>query len=259
MGLELENKMMVVTGGSRGIGRAITERLLEEGATVVIGSRTEAEIKQTIEDLSAKGSVKGFVLDVASRESVKDFVAATLKEVDRIDGLVNCAGVNKRLPAIEYPEQEWERMININLNGVYRMCQEVGQHMIEQKSGKIINITSLMSHTVTPNQSAYASAKSALAQYTKLLAVEWAKYNINVNAVSPGYILTPLTEKAFAQEEYYNKIIDQTPQRRLGRPEEIADAVAFLASGRANFINGQILAVDGGFLAGFPSIYAPNA
>lgn len=130
--------------------------------------------------------------------------------------------------------------------------------MIEQKSGKIVNITSMMSHTVTPNQSAYAASKAALAQYTKLLAVEWGKHRINVNAVSPGYIMTPLTEKAFAQKEYLQKILSQTPQQRLGLPREIADAVAFLASARASFIHGHLLAVDGGFLAGFPDIAAPT-
>ncbi len=258
MKLELENKVAVVTGGSRGIGKAIAERLLEEGAIVMIGSRTESEWKQTVEELSPSGTVFGFPLDVAERDSVKDFVFGCLQQAGRIDILVNSAGVNLRLPAVDYPEQEWERILNINLNGVYRMCQEVGRHMIEQKSGKIVNITSMMSHTVTPNQSAYAASKAALAQYTKLLAVEWGKHRINVNAVSPGYIMTPLTEKAFAQKEYLQKILSQTPQQRLGLPREIADAVAFLASARASFIHGHLLAVDGGFLAGFPDIAAPT-
>lgn len=256
--LELTDKVAVVTGGSRGIGKAIAERLLEEGSIVVIGSRTESEIQQTIEELSGMGTISGFPLNVADRESVKSFVYSTLQQTGRIDILVNSAGINLRLPAIDYPEHEWERILNINLNGAYRMCQEVGHHMIKQESGKIINITSMMSHTVTPNQAAYASSKAALAQYTKLLAVEWGKYHINVNAVSPGYIKTPLTEKAFDQTEYREKIVSQTPQQRLGLPEDIADAVVFLASDRARFIHGHVLAVDGGFLAGFPNIFAPT-
>lgn len=254
----MQNKVAIVTGGSRGIGAAIAKRLLDEGAKVIIGSRTEEELKETVKGMSVFGKIDGFVLDVCNRESIQIYVKEVISRYGRVDILVNCAGVNLRLPADSYPEEEWDRVLNINLSGVYRMCQEVGHVMIEQKYGKIVNITSMMAHTVTPNQSAYASSKAAVAQYTKLLAVEWGKYNINVNAVSPGYLDTEMTRKMFENQEYRNKIINQTPHNRLGQPEEIADAVVFLASERANFIHGTVLPVDGGFLAGFPSLYIPT-
>ncbi len=255
----IKDQIAIVTGGSRGIGKAIVKALLEEGVIVVVGSRTQEQIDETIKEFSSIGSVYGFVLDVSKRESVQSFVDKAVQQCGRIDILVNCAGVNLRLPADTYPEEDWERIININLNGAYRMAQEVGKIMIEQKSGSIINITSMLSHIVTPNQGPYASSKAGLAQYTKLLAIEWAKHNIRVNAVSPGYIETPLTQGAFAIPEYRERLLTQTPQGRFGKPEDVADGVVFLASKRASFINGHILAVDGGFLAGHPHIVAPNA
>ena len=255
----LKGQTAIVTGGSRGIGKAIVKALLEEGVTVMVGSRTQEQIEETVKELSSLGTVYGYPLDVSQRESVQEFVQETLNRCKKIDILVNCAGVNRRLPADSYPEEEWLRIIDINLNGVYRMTQEVGKVMIEQKSGNIVSITSLMSHTVVPNQSPYVASKSALAQYTKLLAVEWAKYNIRVNAVSPGYIETPLTSASFKDPVYREKILEKTPMRRFGKTEEVADAVTFLVSKRASFITGHILAVDGGFLAGHPQIMPPNA
>ncbi|NEU30903.1 SDR family oxidoreductase [bacterium LRH843] len=259
MDFGIKGQVAVVTGGSRGIGKAIVQSFLEEGVTVVIGSRTQEQIDETVKEFSEIGSIHGFVLDVGSRQSVQEFVEKTINQCDKIDTLVNCAGINLRLPADNYPEEDWERIININLNGAYRMSQEVGKKMIERQSGNIINITSLMSHTVTSNQGPYAASKAGLAQYTRLLAVEWAKHNIRVNAVSPGYIETDLTKGAFAVPEYRDKLLSKTPQQRFGKPEDIADSVVFLASKRAAFINGHILAVDGGFLAGHPDVLAPNA
>lgn len=255
----LKDRVAIVTGGSRGIGKAITEALLKEGATVIIGSRTKDQLDETIQEFSSIGKIDGYMLDVGERESVQSFVHKVEQTYNRIDILVNCAGVNKRLPLIDYPEEEWVRIININLHGSYRMAQEVGQRMIKNGGGNIINITSLMSHTVTPNQGPYAVSKAGLAQFTKLLAVEWAKYNIRVNAISPGYIETPLTKGVFENEEYKQIILDQTPQQRLGLSEHIAEAAVFLASDRASFITGQVMAVDGGFLAGYPNIVPPDA
>lgn len=260
-GLVLSNqsKIAVVTGGSRGIGKAIVKRLLESDVTVVFGSRSVDEIKKTEQELSEFGSVHGYQLDVAERENVNSFVEKAIGQFGKIDILVNCAGVNVRLPAEEFPEDSWEQIININLTGAYRMCQEVGRHMIANKYGKIINITSVQSHSVTPYQSAYASAKAGLLQYTKLLAAEWGQHNIHVNAVSPGYIETALTEKALSEPIYRDSLLSQTPQKRFGKPEEIAEAVEFLSSDRASFVNGHALIVDGGFLAGFPSIEPPKS
>jgi len=255
--MELENRIAIVTGGSRGIGAAIARRLLGDGAKVVIGSRTEPEIERAVEEMSSEGTIRGYRLDVADRGSVQSFVRRVIEDFGRVDILVNCAGVNRRLPADNYPEEEFLRVLNINLGGVYRMCQEVGRYMIPQRYGKIINITSLHSHTIAPNQSAYGPSKAGVAKYTALLAVEWGKYNINVNAVSPGFILTQMTEEYLDHKEFIDKVERQTPFGRFGKPEEVANAVAFLASDRASFIHGVVLPVDGGFLAGFPEIYLP--
>jgi NAD(P)-dependent dehydrogenase (short-subunit alcohol dehydrogenase family) len=249
----LQNQTAFVTGGSRGIGKQIVKALLKEGVKVFTGGRTESEVKLLMEECS-DDNLSGMVLDVSDRNSVRSFVDCVLVTCGKIDILVNCAGVNFRSKAEDYPEEEWLKVIDINLNGAFRVCQEVGRHMIERKSGSIVNITSMMSHVTTPNQSAYAASKAALAQYTKLLAVEWGKFNIRVNGVSPGYIVTDMSKDVLMQPDFQKRILDKTPQNRLGAPEEIADAVVFLASDRAAFINGHILAVDGGFLAGHPAI-----
>lgn len=253
----LQGKTAVIAGGGRGIGRAIAQKMAEYGAKVMIGSRTKAEIEQTVEHLRSQGKeASGFYLDVADRLSVEAFVEHAEKVHGKLDILVYCAGINVRLPAEEYPEETWEKVININLTGAYRTCQEVGKRMIASGGGSIVNITSMMSHVTTPNQSAYSASKGALMQYTKLLAVEWAKHHIRVNAVSPGYIKTDLTAKALEQPAFRDNILNKTPQERFGTPEEIAEAVCFLASPAASFINGVVLPVDGGFLAGHPQIVA---
>jgi NAD(P)-dependent dehydrogenase (short-subunit alcohol dehydrogenase family) len=254
----LQDLVVVITGGGRGIGRAIAEKFAEYGSVVVVGSRSLSEVENAAAEINANGGrTFGYALDVANRESVAHFTEQVWTNHQHIDVLVNCAGVNTRLPAETFPEDDWERILNINITGVYRASQEIGRRMIEQGSGAIVNITSMTSHTVTPNLSAYAASKGALLQYTKSLAVEWAKYNIRVNAVSPGYIETAMTSAILQQPVYQKSILDKTPQQRFGKPEEIAEAVCFLASPAASFITGVALPVDGGFQAGHPQIVPP--
>lgn len=254
----LHNQIAVITGGGRGIGRAIAQKFAEYGSIVVIGSRSESEIENTADEIQKNGGeASGYALDVADRESVIHFTEQVWDRHQRIDILVNCAGVNTRLPAESFPEEDWERILNINITGAYRVSQEIGRRMIEQESGAIVNITSMNSHVVTPNLGAYAASKGALLQYTRVLAVEWAKYNIRVNAVSPGYIDTPMTTAILQRPEYRRSLLEKTPQQRFGQPEEIAEAVCFLASPAASFITGVALPVDGGFLAGHPQIVPP--
>ena len=254
----LHNQIAVITGGGRGIGRAIAQKFAEYGSIVVIGSRSESEIENTADEIQKNGGqASGYALDVADRESVIHFTEQVWGQHQRIDILVNCAGVNTRLPAESFPEEDWERILNINITGAYRVSQEIGRRMIEQGSGAIVNITSMTSHVVTPNLGAYAASKGALLQYTSVLAVEWAKYNIRVNAVSPGYIDTAMTTTILQRPEYRRSLLEKTPQQRFGQPEEIAEAVCFLASPAASFITGVALPVDGGFLAGHPQIVPP--
>lgn len=251
----LQDKVVVVTGGSRGIGRAIAEKFAAYGSIVVIGSRTVSEIEDTVEMVRRSGGrAEGYTLDVGDRASCAQFVEQVYSNQGRVDVLVNCAGMNSRLPAEDYPEETWETVLNVNLTGTYRMCQEVGRRMISHGRGSIVNITSMMSHVAAPYQGAYAASKGALLQYTKVLAIEWAKHNIRVNAVSPGYIRTALTANVMALPEYANNLLRKTPQGRFGEPEEVAEAVCFLASPMASFITGVALPVDGGFLAGHPHI-----
>ena len=252
----LKGKVAVVVGGGRGIGRAIAEQLADYGCSVVVGSRTLSEVENTALGIrNAGGSAHGLSIDVQDRSSVSNFADEAFKLYGRADILVYCAGINQRLSAEEYPEETWSKVIDINLTGAYRTCQEFGQRMIAQGGGgSIVTITSMMSHVVTPKQSAYSASKGALMQYTKLLAVEWAKNNIRVNAVSPGYIETEMTKNAIAQSGFRNAVLEKTPMERFGAAAEIAQAVCFLASPEASFITGAILPVDGGFLAGHPAI-----
>ncbi|MCH5585754.1 SDR family oxidoreductase [Shimazuella sp. AN120528] len=252
---ELKDQVVVVTGGSRGIGRSIAEKFAVYGAKVVIGSRTISEVDNTVAHIRENGGLaEGYALDVGERVSCSEFVKQVYSKYNRIHVLVNCAGINSRFPAEDYPEDKWESILNINLTGTYRMCQEVGRQMILHGNGSIVNITSMMSHITAPYQGAYAASKGALLQYTKVLAVEWAKHNIRVNAVSPGYIQTSLSANVMKLPEYSNNLLKKTPQGRFGKPEEVAEAVCFLASSAASFITGVALPVDGGFLAGHPHI-----
>ncbi|WP_029421240.1 SDR family NAD(P)-dependent oxidoreductase [Alicyclobacillus macrosporangiidus] len=251
----LQDQVVVVAGGGRGIGRAVADKFAEYGARVAIGSRTGAEVEAAAAAIRERGGqAAGYVLDVTDSASVDAFVERVMADFGRIDSLVYCAGINARVPAEDYPEEAWVRVLNTNLTGAYRTCQAVGRRMIQQGGGSIVTITSMMSHVTTPNQSAYAAAKGGLLQYTRVLAVEWAKYNIRVNAVSPGYIRTEMTARALEEPSFRDNILLKTPQGRLGLPEEIAEAVCFLASPAASFITGIALPVDGGFLAGHPQI-----
>ncbi len=251
----LSGTVVAVAGGGRGIGKAIANKFAEYGAKVVIGSRTKPQIQSAVDDIvSAGGEAIAVPLDVADQNQVDTFIQTAVNAYGRIDSLVYCAGVNNRQPAESYPADVWEKVLDINLTGAYRVCRSVIEAMKNKGGGSIVTITSMMAHVVTPNQSAYAASKAALLQYTRLLAVEWAKYNIRVNAVSPGYIETEMTANAMKNPDYRDVIVAKTPQQRLGLPEEIAEAVCFLASSKASFITGACLPVDGGFLAGHPNI-----
>lgn len=245
---ELKGKVAVVTGGTSGIGEAIAKQFHASGAMVYVGSRR-------VTSRSADELIS-LPVNVASRTSVNGFVQQVLHEQGKIDILVNSAGINRRIPAEEFPEEDWLEVLNVNLTGTYRMCQEVGRSMIEKNYGKIVNIASMLAHISIPNLSAYAATKGGVMQYTKSLAVEWAKYHVNVNAISPGFIATEINQKAREQPSYRDPILEKTPQKRFGTSEEVAQAALFLVSDRAQFVTGHVMVVDGGYLAGHPNVIA---
>lgn len=248
---EFEGKVVLVTGGSNGIGRAVVRRFCLEGATCVIGDIDEAKGEEYARELRGEGlSAFAFFLDVSKVPVIKQTVENVLKRFGKIDVLVNCAGVNIRKPVIEYTEEDWDFMVNVNLKGTFFCCLEVGKHMVERREGVIVNLASLQSEEVLPERAIYAATKGGVRQLTKAFAVEWAKYGIRVNAVSPAFIKTPMVEKVLADPQWYSLIVSRTPMGRPGTPEEVAELILFLASPRASYITGANIPIDGGWTAG---------
>ncbi|MFC1518582.1 glucose 1-dehydrogenase [Pseudomonadota bacterium] len=246
----LENKVAIVTGASRGLGQAMAIALGEAGATVVaVGSKVE-NLANTIELLNAK-HIRCLALGCEQSDSsqIKQTIAATMEAFGRIDILVNNAGTIKRAPAHEFSDEDWNEVININLNGVFKFCREAGKHMLAQGSGKIINIASLLSFSGGITVPAYAASKGGVAQLTKALANEWAASNIQVNAIAPGYFETDNTYNLRQDTARHKSITDRIPSGVWGKPEDLAGATVFLSSNAANYINGHIMLVDGGWMA----------
>lgn len=249
---ELEGKVAVVTGGSNGIGRAVVRRFCEEGASCVVADIDREKSEEYVRELREKGyNALAVPVDVSKVTAIKNAVQSVLEHFGRIDILVNCAGVNVRKPAIEYTEEDWNFMVDINLKGTFFFCLEVGKHMIARGGGgAIVNLASLQSEEVLPERAIYAATKGGVRQLTKAFAVEWAKYGIRVNAVSPAFIRTPMVEKVLADPQWYNLIVARTPLGRPGTPEEVAELILFLASSRASYITGANIPIDGGWMAG---------
>ncbi len=249
--MRLNGKVAVVTGASRGLGRAMALGLAEAGADVAVVSRTKEALDVLAEEIRALGQ-RGLAVraDVTDRDEGTDMVRRTMEAFGRIDILVNNAGTIFRAAAEEYPEEAWDRVMAVNLKGVFLCCQAVGKVMIAQRRGKIINIGSLLSEIGVPLIPAYSASKGGVRQLTKALAVEWAQYNIHVNAIGPGYFRTELTDALQKDEERAAWILSRTPLGRWGVPEDLKGPVVFLASDASDFIAGQMLYVDGGWLAG---------
>ncbi|MBU2919389.1 glucose 1-dehydrogenase [Psychrosphaera sp. F3M07] len=246
----LDNKVAIVTGATRGLGQAMALALGESGATVVVVGSKVDNLKDTVELLAAK-NIKHLALgcDQADGEQIKQVVADTIAKLGKVDVLVNNAGTIKRAPAHEFSDEDWMEVINVNLNGVFRFCREVGKHMLEQNSGKIINIASLLSFSGGITVPAYAASKGGVAQLTKALANEWANSNIQVNAIAPGYFETDNTFNIRQDEERQKSISARIPAGKWGQPEDLAGAVVFLSSNASQYVNGHVLLVDGGWMA----------
>ena len=245
---KLEGKVALVTGASAGLGQAIAIALAEAGADVVCHGNTRTP-GATLEAISRLGrqalAVAG---DLAKKETPSAVIEAAIKKFSRIDVLVNNAGMIRRSPAVDYSEEDWTKVIEVNLSAVFRLSQLAGRRMLEQRSGKIINIASLLSFQGGITVPAYAASKGGVAQLTKALANEWAGKGINVNAIAPGYMRTDNT-KALQQDETRNRqILERIPAGRWGEPSDLAGAAVFLASSASNYVNGHVLVVDGGWM-----------
>src|SRR5262245_10892553 len=247
----LEGKVAVVTGSSRGIGRAIAEGLAGAGAAVAVNGRNP-ESAQTVADAIASAGGKSFAVpaDISKSEDVARLIDATVSTFGRLDILVNNAGISPYYkPAEAMTEAEWDDVIKVNLKGVFLCCQAAGRVMIPQKSGRIINISSIAGKVALPRLIAYSSAKGAINQLTRVLAVEWAPHQILVNAIVPGYIETDLTKGLRENPKRLDAMIRQIPLGRLGKATEIVGAAIYLASDAASYVTGQTLDVDGGWLS----------
>lgn len=248
----LSAKTALVTGGSRGIGLALAKGLANQGANVAIVSRTEEQLETAGRQIQAEthSNVWTFTFDLANTESIEDLFASVVAKTKGIDILVNCAGTTIRGPAEDVDLITWNKVIEVNLTSAFVLSQAFCRHRRNtNKAGKIINIGSLTCHGARPTTAAYASSKGGLLMLTKTLAVEWAKYNINVNAIGPGYIATELTEPLWTDEEFDRWVLSKTPLARWGRPDDLVGAAVLLASKAGDFITGQIIYVDGGWLA----------
>ncbi|NEU30916.1 2-dehydro-3-deoxy-D-gluconate 5-dehydrogenase KduD [bacterium LRH843] len=244
----LENKIAIVTGGNRGLGGAMSLGLAEAGADVVIVQRSkeESDVVQKIRDLGRECMTISY--DLSDTSNLHEIVDQVMDKFGKIDILVNNAGVQRRSPAVEFSVEDWDFVTDVNQKAVFFLCQAVGKEMLKQGSGKIINTASLLSFQGGFTVPAYAASKGAVAQFTKALSNEWAKLGVNVNAVAPGYMATDMNTALIEDEERNSQILQRIPAGRWGKPEDMAGAVVFLASKASDYVNGEIITVDGGWM-----------
>jgi gluconate 5-dehydrogenase len=249
---DLSGKTALITGGSRGIGLAVAKGLAQHGANIVIIARNEKQLEQAQKQIQegTNKHVWTFPFNLAQTDQIRGLFEDIIKETKGIDILVNCAGITRRAPAEDINLNDWNEVIDVNLTAVFAISQAFCRHRKQtSKGGKIINIGSLTCQAARPTTTAYACSKGGVLMLTKSLAVEWAKYNINVNAIGPGYIATDLTAPLQADQNINNWVISKTPFGRWGQPNDLVGTAVLLASSASDFITGQIIYVDGGWLA----------
>jgi 2-dehydro-3-deoxy-D-gluconate 5-dehydrogenase len=245
---KLHDRVALVTGASAGLGAAIAIALAEAGAQVTCHGNTRSS-KSTCERIRSAGGVAHAITgDLSQAETARSLVEQTLERFGRIDILINNAGTIRRAPAVEYSDDDWAAVIEVNLSSVFRLSKLVGRGMIANGRGKIVNIASLLSFQGGITVPAYAASKGGVAQLTKALANEWAKHGINVNAIAPGYMRTANTAALQADETRNRQILERIPAGRWGEPEDLAGAAVFLSSSASDYVNGHVLVVDGGWM-----------
>jgi len=248
--LSLEGKIAVITGGTSGIGRALSLGFADAGADVIATARRQQQVEETASEIEARGrQTLRCASDVCDRASLEELLTAVLDRFGRVDILVNCAGKIKRTPTLTVPEEEWADILNTNLTGTLRACQVFGRPMLERGYGRIVNIASLNSFVALSEVAAYAASKAGVVSLTRSLAVEWSKQGVTVNAIAPGVFRTALNASLLDGSPRGHELLMRTPMGRFGKTEEVVGAAVFLASDGASFVTGETLVVDGGFLA----------
>ena len=247
---DLTDKIALVTGAGRGVGRTVAIALAAAGADIVASARTAPEIEALCTEVRSLGRrAEAVVTDVTVEASCEQLIATTVDRLGGLDILVNNAGINVRKPVLELSLTEFQRVLDTNLTGYFLCVRAAGRHMVAQRSGKVINISSILGQVALATQAAYASSKGAIEQLTKVLALEWAQANVQVNAIGPAYLETELTRSLFEDPERNRFITERTPMGRWGQPHELAGAVLFFASRASDYVTGQTLMVDGGWTA----------
>ncbi|MBX9852735.1 MAG: gluconate 5-dehydrogenase [Cytophagaceae bacterium] len=252
---DLKGKVAMVTGATQGLGFAMASGMGKAGAKIVFNDIVPERVKEGLKKYQEMGiDAYGYVFNVTDSKGIDETVSRIEKEVGHIDILVNSAGIMRKGPLEELADDDWQAVLDVNLTSVFKVTKRVVKTMIKNKRGKIININSMMSELGRPTVGAYAAAKGGLKMLTRNMAVEWARHNIQVNGIGPGYHLTDIT-KPLAENEQFNKLLmSRTPAKRWGTPEDLIGPAVFLASDASNFLNGHILYVDGGILASFGDI-----
>ena len=247
---DLAGRVAIVTGGGGDIGRDLALALAEAGADVVVAGRTESTLAETCRQIAARGvQASAIVVDVTKPDDVARAFDRVADRAGRLDILVNSAGGQLRQPALEITEEGWDRLVAVNLKGVFFCCQAAARHMQRAGRGRIISVSSLTAEIGLPKLAAYGATKGGVNQLTRALAIEWAEYGITVNAIGPGRIRTAMTEDIFANPATMESFVSRVPMGRAGEPRDLAGAVVFLASDASSYMTGQILYIDGGWLA----------
>lgn len=248
--INLDGKSAVVIGGTSGIGRAIALGFANAGADVAATSRRSEEVENAAREIEKIGRrTLRVTSDVTDRSSLERLLDASVKAFGKVDIVLNAAGRTKRSPTLDLPESEWNSILETNLTGALRASQVFGRHMLERRYGRIIHIASLSTFVSLYEVAAYSASKAGIGALTKSLAIEWGRQGVTVNAIAPGVIKTPLNEKLIDGTPRGNELLLRTPLKRFGTTDELAGAAVFLASDAAAFVNGEIICVDGGFLA----------